>query len=87
MELGCDAYTRWVLRMGFTCAADFGATVRLVVNGVENVATEVRKPRGQLSAFVIYDEPLDFQAGAVLSFASTDAPLESIASLEISFSG
>ena len=56
-----------VLRMGFICAADFEVTVRLVMNGVEKVAPEVCKPRGQLSAFIIY--------GDVYIFASTDAPL------------
>ena len=69
-----------VLRMGFTCAADVEATVRLVVDAVENTSTEVRKSRGHISAFVVFHDPLELQAGAGLMFASANAHIPTIVS-------
>ena len=41
-----------VLCIGIAAAVNDVATVRLNVNGVEKTTFEVRKPRGQVSAFL-----------------------------------
>lgn len=82
-SLGAMLTPGQVLRLGLSSARDVEVTVRLVVNGVEKTRLEVRKPRGQMSAFIVFAEPLDFEPGMVISFASRNAPPGSVASLDI----
>ena len=67
--------------MGIAAAVNDVATVRLKVNDVEKTTFEVRKPRGQVSAFTVFDSALEVDAGAVIGFSSTDATVGFIVTL------
>jgi len=63
-----------VLRMGLAAStsngAPGGATVNIVINGVENTAYSVRKPSRQYSGTTTFDTPLELTQGDRINFRS-----------------
>lgn len=63
-----------VLRMGLAASTPSGppgsATVRIVINGLENVVYSVSKPSGQYSGTTTFGIPLELAQGDIINFRS-----------------